>query len=246
MTDSVISSALDFTQPFNHAEQQLLTPEAIAFLHALVERFTAQREDLLAIRQQRQQRYDEGELPGFDMETDSIREGEWRIRAIPQDLRDRRVEITGPPDHKMVINALNANVNVFMADFEDSLTPEWQKLIEGQQTLREAVKGTLRFTGDNGKIYQLCANPAVLMCRVRGLHLSEKHVQWQGKPISGGLFDFALYFFITLTRYWQRAAVPIFICQKLRADKRSAGGVRSSLLPRIVLIYRVARLKPPF
>lgn len=219
MTDSVISSALDFTQPFNHAEQQLLTPEAIAFLHALVERFTAQREDLLAIRQQRQQRYDEGELPGFDMETNSIREGEWRIRAIPQDLRDRRVEITGPPDRKMVINALNANVNVFMADFEDSLTPEWQKLIEGQQTLREAVKGTLRFTGDNGKIYQLCANPAVLMCRVRGLHLSEKHVQWQGKPISGGLFDFALYFFHNVDALLAKGSGPYFYLPKTESGQ---------------------------
>ena len=117
MTDSVISHSLIFSQPFNHAEQEVLTPEAIAFLEKLVARFAPQREALLLARQQRQHRYDQGYLPDFDMETASIRESEWRIQSIPADLADRRVEITGPPDRKMVINALNANVTVFMADF---------------------------------------------------------------------------------------------------------------------------------
>ncbi len=160
------------------------------------------------------------------------------------DLRDRRVEITGPPDRKMVINALNANVKVFMADFEDSLAPTWEKLMEGQQTLREAVAGTLSHTSETGKIYQLRADPAVLMCRVRGLHLSEKHVSWQGNAIPGGLFDFALYFFITSRISWRKVAVPIFICLKRKAGRKRPGGERSLASLRIVLIWREAQLKP--
>jgi len=214
MTDSVISPALNFSQPFSHAEQQLLTPEAVSFLEALVARFASQRNELLLARQQRQQRYDQGYLPDFDMETASIREGAWRIQSIPADLEDRRVEITGPPDRKMVINALNSNVKVFMADFEDSLSPEWSKLMEGQLTLREAVQGTLSYTSDKGKIYQLGANPAVLMCRVRGLHLSEKHVSWQGEAIPGGLFDFALYFFHNVRPLMAKGSGPYFYLPK--------------------------------
>lgn len=214
MTDSVISPTLNFIQPFSHAEQQLLTPEAVSFLEALVARFAPQREVLLSARQQRQQQYDQGYLPDFDMETASIRASEWRIQSIPTDLEDRRVEITGPPDRKMVINALNSNVKVFMADFEDSLSPEWSKLMEGQLTLREAVKGTLSYTSDKGKIYQLGANPAVLMCRVRGLHLSEKHVSWLGEAIPGGLFDFALYFFHNVRPLLAKGSGPYFYLPK--------------------------------
>ncbi|WP_442799526.1 malate synthase A [Pantoea vagans] len=214
MTDSVISHTLSFSQPFNHAEQQLLTPEAVSFLETLVARFAPQRDVLLSARQQRQQQYDQGYLPVFDMETASIRSSEWRIQPIPADLEDRRVEITGPPERKMVINALNANVKVFMADFEDSLSPEWSKLIDGQLTLREAVQGTLRYTSDTGKIYQLGANPAVLMCRVRGLHLSEKHVSWQGEAIPGGLFDFGLYFFHNVRPLMAKGSGPYFYLPK--------------------------------
>jgi len=214
MTDSVISHSLTFSQPFNHAEQQLLTPQAVSFLEALVRRFAPQRDVLLSARQHRQQQYDIGYLPDFDMETASIRESKWRIRSVPDDLRDRRVEITGPPDRKMVINALNANVKVFMADFEDSLSPAWSKLIDGQLTLCEAVRGTLSYTNEKGKIYQLCANPAVLMCRVRGLHLSEKHVSWQGNAIPGGLFDFALYFFHNARPLLAKGSGPYFYLPK--------------------------------
>lgn len=214
MTDSVISHTLSFSQPFNHAEQQLLTPEAVSFLEGLIARFAPQRDVLLSARQQRQRRYDEGYLPDFDMETASIRASAWRIQPIPADLKDRRVEITGPPERKMVINALNSNVKVFMADFEDSLSPEWSKLIDGQLTLREAVLGTLSYTSDTGKIYQLGANPAVLMCRVRGLHLSEKHVSWQGEAIPGGLFDFALYFFHNVRPLLAKGSGPYFYLPK--------------------------------
>ncbi len=222
MTDTIIHSDLTFTQPFSHAEKQLLTPEAQQFLLELVTHFSAERERLLVLRQQRQQRYDAGQLPDFDMETASIRESTWRIGTIPDDLLDRRVEITGPPERKMVINALNANVKVYMADFEDSLTPQWDKLMEGQQTLREAVKGTLSFTSESGKIYQLRAAPAVLMCRVRGLHLDEKHVQWQGKAIPGGLFDFALYFFHNVSALLSKGSGPYFYLPKSESWQEAA------------------------
>lgn len=214
MTDSVISNMLTFSQPFSSAEKQLLTPQAIDFLHTLVVRFAPERERLLKARQQCQQRYDQGALPDFNAETASIRESEWQIRPIPALLRDRRVEITGPPDRKMVINALNANVNVFMADFEDSLAPTWQKLIEGQLTLRDAVNGTLSFTSETGKIYQLKSNPALLMCRVRGLHLDEKHVEWRDRAIPGGLFDFALYLFHNVEALLQKGHAPWFYLPK--------------------------------
>jgi len=214
MTEMVISPTLTFTQPFLSAEKQLFTPEAVNFLHTLVVRFAPERDRLLKARQQRQQSYDRGTLPDFDMETASIRESEWQVRPLPQLLCDRRVEITGPPDRKMVINALNASVNVYMADFEDSLAPAWQKLIEGQLVLREAVAGTLRYTSESGKIYQLRSDPALLMCRVRGLHLDEKHVEWRDRAIPGGLFDFALYLFHNLQALQEKGHGPWFYLPK--------------------------------
>ena len=158
---------LAFTQPHGEQEQQILTADAVEFLTELVTRFTPTRNKLLAARIHQQQ-------------------------EIPDDLQDRRVEITGPVERKMVINAMNANVKVFMADFEDSLAPDWHKVIDGQINLRDAVNGTISYTNEAGKIYQLKPNPAVLICRVRGLHLPEKHVTWRGEAIPGSLFDFAL------------------------------------------------------
>src|SRR5690606_29784045 len=159
----------------------ILTPEAVEFLAELVTRFAPKRQTLLAARIQQQQDIDNGKLPSFISETASIRDSAWKIRGIPQDLQDRRVEITGPVERKMVINAMNANVKVFMADFEDSLAPDWRKVIEGQINLRDAVNGTISYTNETGKIYQLKPDPAVLICRVRGLHLPEKHVTWRGE-----------------------------------------------------------------
>ena len=186
---------LAFTRPYGEQEKQILTAEAVEFLTELVTHFTPQRNKLLAARIQQQQDIDNGTLPDFISETASIRNADWKIRGIPADLEDRRVEITGPVERKMVINALNANVKVFMADFEDSLAPDWNKVIDGQINLRDAVNGTISYTNEAGKIYQLKPNPAVLICRVRGLHLPEKHVTWRGEAIPGSLFDFALYFF---------------------------------------------------
>ena len=170
---ATITDELAFGRPYGEQEKQILTPEAVEFLTELVSRFTPERNKLLAARIQQQQAIDAGRLPDFISETASIRNGDWTIRGIPADLQDRRVEITGPVERKMVINALNANVKVFMADFEDSLAPDWNKVIDGQINLRDAVNGTISYTNEAGKIYQLKPNPALLICRVRGLHLPE-------------------------------------------------------------------------
>ena len=176
--------------------REILSDDALAFVSELVERFQPRLAALMEKRAAFQTRMDAGELPDFLPETKSIREGDWKIAGIPADLLDRRVEITGPVDRKMIINALNANVRVFMADFEDSLAPTWQNVVEGQINLRDANRGTIEFTNPDGRSYRLKSNPAVLIARVRGLHLSEKHVGWSGgERIPGCLFDFGLYFF---------------------------------------------------
>ncbi len=213
---------LAFSQPHSEQEQQILTSEAVEFLSELVARFTPKRNALLAARLQQQLKIDNGTLPDFISETASIRESDWKIRGIPADLRNRRVEITGPVERKMVINALNANVNVFMADFEDSLAPNWQKVIEGQINLRDAVNGTISYTNESGKIYQLKPDPAVLFCRVRGLHLPEKHVTWRGEPIPGSLFDFALYFFHNHKNLLAKGSGPYFYLPKTQAWQEAA------------------------
>ena len=160
--------------------REILTDEAMSFLAELVERFQPRLAALMEARAVAQARMDAGDLPDFLPETRAIREGDWKIAGIPADLLDRRVEITGPVDRKMVINALNANVRVFMADFEDSLAPTWQNVVEGQINLRDANRRTIEFTNPDGKKYQLDPDPAVLIARVRGLHLPEKHVGWSG------------------------------------------------------------------
>lgn len=213
---------LAFTQPFGAQEKQILTPAAVDFLSDLVARFTPKRNQLLAARVHQQQEIDNGRLPGFISETASIRESDWTIRGIPDDLLDRRVEITGPVERKMVINALNANVKVFMADFEDSLAPNWGKVIDGQINLRDAVNGTISYTNEAGKIYQLKPDPAVLVCRVRGLHLPEKHVTWRGEAIPGSLFDFALYFFHNHKNLLAKGSGPYFYLPKTQAWQEAA------------------------
>ena len=222
MSQQATTTELSFTQRFGTQEQQILTPDAIAFLTELVSRFTPQRNALLAARVHQQAQIDAGTLPDFISETASIRESAWKIRGIPDDLLDRRVEITGPVERKMVINALNANVKVFMADFEDSLSPAWSKLIEGQINLRDAVNGTITWTNEAGKIYQLKPNPAVLVCRVRGLHLPEKHVTWREEPIPGSLFDFALYFFHNHQQLLAKGSGPYFYLPKTQSWQEAA------------------------
>ncbi len=222
MTQQTVSADLAFSQPFGEQEQQILTPDAVEFLSELVSHFTPQRNKLLAARTLQQAAIDAGELPDFISETASIREGDWTIRGIPDDLLDRRVEITGPVERKMVINALNANVKVFMADFEDSLAPSWSKVIDGQINLRDAVRGTISWTNEAGKIYQLKPDPAVLVCRVRGLHLPEKHVTWRDEPIPGSLFDFGLYFFHNADALLAKGSGPYFYLPKTQSWQEAA------------------------
>src|SRR2546421_9200286 len=173
---------------------QTLTAEALEFLGTLHRQFEPRRQELLARRAERQKQFDAGGLPDFLPETKKVRESEWRVAPQPADMLDRRVEITGPTDRKMVINALNSGASTFMADFEDANCPTWHNMLDGQLNLRDAVRRTISFE-QGSKHYQLHEKTAVLIVRPRGWHLDEKHVSVDGKPLSGALFDFALYFF---------------------------------------------------
>ncbi|EOI6605241.1 malate synthase A [Vibrio parahaemolyticus] len=209
---------LEVTGALAPEHQAIFPVEAQTFLSLLCEKFAGRVEELLEAREEKQARIDAGELPDFLPDTQDIREGSWKILGIPHDLQDRRVEITGPTDRKMVINALNANVKVFMADFEDSMSPAWDKVLDGQVNLRDAVNGNISYTNPgNGKHYQLVDDPAVLICRVRGLHLKEKHVTWHGQIIPGALFDFALYFYNNHKALLQKGSGPYFYLPKLQS-----------------------------
>ena len=197
------------------AEGQVLTSEATSFLNKLARHFEARRRELLAKREVRQKEIDHGKLPEFLPQTACIREGDWTVAPIPPDLLDRRVEITGPVERKMIINALNSGANVFMADFEDSNSPTWENNIEGQQNLRDAVDGTITFTSPENKRYQLSDRVAVLMVRPRGWHLNERHFLVDGKPISGSLFDFGLFFFHNAAKLIEKGTGPYFYLPKL-------------------------------
>ncbi|MCC6987034.1 MAG: hypothetical protein IT309_11425, partial [Anaerolineales bacterium] len=179
--------------------QDVLTPEALAFVEQLEREFGARRRELLQKRVERQRLFDAGALPGFLEETAPIRAGDWKVGSIPDDLQDRRVEITGPPERKMAINALNSGAKVFMADFEDANAPTWENLIQGHLNLRDAIERRISLTTPE-KTYKLNENPATLFVRPRGWHLDEKHVRLDGKPISASLFDFGLYLFLNADR----------------------------------------------
>lgn len=195
--------------------KKILTQEALHFIEQLERHYGEKRRELLQYRMQRQKELDQGILPRFLPETKHIREGEWTIAPLPDDLRDRRVEITGPVDRKMVINALNSGANVFMACFEDATSPTWDNVVEGQINLNDAVNKTISYEGTNGKKYELNKKTAVLVVRPRGWHLEEKHVLLDGKPISASLFDFGLYFFHNATSLNQSGTGPYFYLPKL-------------------------------
>jgi malate synthase len=204
--------------PMKPGYEKVLTPEAIGFAVELEREFGAERRRLLARRAAVQRRLDGGWKPDFLPETEAIRGGDWRVAPIPPDLQDRRVEITGPTDRKMVINALNCGANVFMADFEDANTPTWDNLIEGQANLREAVRRTITFDDpQTGRHYSLNGKTAVLFVRPRGWHLPEKHVLVDGEPMSGALFDFALFFFHNAKELVARGTGPYFYLPKLES-----------------------------
>ena len=200
------------------AIETVLTTEALAFLAALHRSFDARRLELLTARTARAQRIDQGELPDFLPETQGVRDGDWKVAPIPADLLDRRVEITGPVDRKMIINALNSGAKVFMADCEDASTPTFRNLIEGQINLRDAVAGTIEFVDpSSGKEYKLSETPAVLKVRPRGWHLPEAHVLVDGKEMSGSLFDFGVFFFHNAKALLAKGSGPYFYLPKLES-----------------------------
>jgi malate synthase len=196
---------------------EILTPDACAFLARLGERFEERRQQLLAARKERQRRISEGADPDFLAETSDVRAASWSCAPIPRDLQDRRVEITGPPERKMLINALNSGASVYMSDFEDSNAPTWRNLIEGQINLRDAVRRQIEYTGPDGKHYALKAQTATLFVRPRGWHLDEKHVTVSGKPMSASLFDFGLFFFHNGVELLERGSGPYFYLPKMES-----------------------------
>ena len=198
--------------------EEILTAEALAFVARLERRFRATRKDLLARRQEVQERIDAGWKPDFLEETREIRQADWKVAAPPADLRDRRVEITGPLDRKMVINALNSGAKVFMADFEDATSPTWSNLIEGHVNLRDAVRRTIAFDDPaSGRHYELNPSTATLLARPRGWHLPERHLLIDGEAMSGSLCDFGLYLFHNHTALRERGTGPYFYLPKLES-----------------------------
>ena len=197
--------------------QAILSPEALEFLAALNAEFAGHIAELLQERAARQARIDAGEGPDFLAATRAVRESAWSIAAIPEDLRDRRVEITGPTDRKMIINALNSGARVFMADFEDSLAPTWANIVSGQQNLYDAVRRTIELVSPDGKVYRLNRQTAVLMVRPRGWHLYERHLTQAGAALPGALVDFGLYFFHNARELLARGTGAYFYLPKLQS-----------------------------
>jgi len=207
--------------PIAEIESQILSPEARTFLIDLARKFEPRRQELLAKRRVRQQEIEAGKIPDFLPETAEIRKAEWKVAPIPADLLDRRVEITGPVDRKMIINALNSGANVFMADFEDSHSPTWQNNLEGQANLVDAVRRRISYVSPEGKRYQLNPQIATLLVRPRGWHLDERHFQVDGKSISGALFDFGLFFFHNAKELVRRGTSPYFYLPKLESHQEA-------------------------
>jgi malate synthase len=197
--------------------EEILTADALAFVLKLEHALGERRRELLALRDQRQAEINAGKMPDFLPQTAHIRESAWVVAPIPADLTDRRVEITGPVDRKMIINALNSGANVFMADFEDSHAPTWTGTMEGHINLRDAIAGDITFTAPTGKFYRLNEEIATLMVRPRGWHLEEKHVWVDGRPISASLFDFGLYFFHNAQALLDKGSGPYFYLPKLES-----------------------------
>jgi malate synthase len=215
MAATTLAEGVEILDVITPAYSQILTPDATKFLGELARRFESTRVARLAARVEVQAAIDGGALPDFPAETADIRAKEWTVAPIPKDLEERRVEITGPVERKMVINALNSGANVFMADFEDSNSPTWQNNIEGQINLRDAIAGTIGFTSPEGKKYALAEKTATLLVRPRGWHLIERHCLVDGKPMSGALFDFGLFFFHNVKTLMGKGTGPYFYLPKM-------------------------------
>lgn len=222
VADSVNSlTSVDYTEisaPVTAEFSSILTPEALRFVAALHREFSETREALIDAREERQKLIDSGVLPDFLHDDSGVKATEWRVAEVPEDLLDRRVEITGPAgDRKMVINALNSGASTYMADFEDSQSPTWHETIQGQINLRDAVDGSIRFVSPEGKVYILSGAVATLIVRPRGWHLVEKHALVDGEPVSASLFDFGLFLFHNSEKLRRRGSGPYFYLPKLES-----------------------------
>ncbi len=215
--DLAAIDGLEITGEITSEFSEILTEGALAFVVMLEQAFGNRRRELLELRDLRQLEINDGKMPDFLPETAYIRESDWTVAPIPPDLTDRRVEITGPVDRKMVINALNSGANVFMADFEDSHAPTWAATIEGQINLRDAVAGGITYAAPTGKFYELNETIATLMVRPRGWHLEEKHVLLDGRPLSAALFDFGLFFYHNAQGLLDKGSGPYFYLPKLES-----------------------------
>ncbi|WP_449539370.1 malate synthase A [Ferdinandcohnia sp. Marseille-Q9671] len=211
------TSGIQIMGKMNEQYDEILTPSALHFIEKLESNFGKIRKHLLEKRQERQREIDKGVMPTFLPETEHIRNGEWTVAPLPKDLQDRRVEITGPVERKMIINALNSGAKVFMADFEDANSPTWENVIEGQINLRDAVRKTIVFENKNGKKYELKEEIATLVVRPRGWHLEEKHIILNGERISASLLDFGLYFFHNAKRLIENGSGPYFYLPKMES-----------------------------
>ncbi|MGB9092752.1 MAG: malate synthase A [Gallionella sp.] len=210
-------AGIAISAPLTAEQSAILTPEALVFIAGLARKFGAQRLSLLQRRVKRQAELDAGGLFDFPAETADVRSGDWTVAPVPAELVDRRVEITGPAERKMLINGLNAGASVYMADLEDSMTPTWHNVIEGQINLRDAVAGTITHVNPDGRTYRLHEKVAVLFVRPRGWHMAEKHITVDGLPVSGSLFDFGLYFFHNAKALLARGTAPYFYLPKMES-----------------------------
>ena len=217
MSQQNLPSGITITGRITSTYTSTLTPEALAFAASLQRRFNARRKELLAFRAERQKEFDNGALPDFLVPTKKIREADWQCSPVLAEIQDRRVEITGPVDRKMIINAMNSGASVFMADFEDANTPTWDNNIQGQINLRDTVRQQIDYLSPEGKSYRLHQKTAVLFVRPRGWHLPEKHMLVDGEPISASIFDFALYFFHNAKTLLERGSAPYFYLPKLES-----------------------------
>ncbi|HTL25701.1 MAG TPA: malate synthase A, partial [Burkholderiales bacterium] len=213
---SLPPAAVRIEAPVSQAFSEILSTEALAFVAALHREFEGRRQDLLARRSARQKEFDAGKLPDFLPQTLKIRQSEWTVAAQPADMLDRRVEITGPTDRKMVINALNCGASTFMADFEDANCPTWFNMVDGQVNLRDAVRGTITLQ-QGAKSYRLNDKVAVLIPRPRGWHLDEKHLLVDDQPVAGAIFDFGLFFFHNAKALLARGSGPYFYLPKMES-----------------------------
>ncbi len=214
---SLADPGVEVRGPVTEEQASILSDGALRFVVSLARRFEPRRRELLAARRRRQQEIFDGRMPDFLPETRQLRQRDWTVAPIPRDLQDRRVEITGPVDRKMIINALNSGSRVYMADFEDAHSPTWAGTLDGQVNLKDAVRGTITFTSPEGKRYGLAPQVSTLMVRPRGWHLVEKHLLVDGAPISGSLFDFGLFFYHNAAALIEKGTGPYFYLPKMES-----------------------------